>query len=523
MVTNDHPPFDVLTATCIELQRLLSDGKIRSTDIVDLYLDQIDKHNHRGLKLNAMISIASRDILMSRAQDLDSERSRGVVRSPLHGIPITIKDNICTHPSLGMATTCGSFAFDRAKPKRNAPLVNSLLEAGVIIIGKANLSEFAGWKGLNVTTGWSAKGGQTQSPYVKGGVVPGDKFLGHSTPAGSSSGSAVGVAAGFAPLSLATETDGSITQPSNRAALYGLKATVGGAITECTSPWSPLTDSAGGMAKSTLDLAALFDVIIKGRDTKFGSILTDNWKGQRVGFVNPYLWELNPAVCDRDEVLLSQQRAEIEEAAVKIKNAGAHVEKNVPFPSMDQLVLDGEDALEQLWNHDFGKAWATFLQEFEFEPGAKPIRTVADIVEFNKQHSDKELPKEHPSQKLLEGVLEDKMTATKYDEGVQIIRTAAKVKGIDKVIDEYGLDVIIGPMDGRIPTIAAAAGSPIASVPLGYYTKGNGRPFAMAIVAKAGQEDKIFRAMSAWEALSSTDPALSGRRAPPLLVNEQTS
>lgn len=173
------------------------------------------------------------------------------------------------------------------------------------------------------------------------------------------------MAAGFAPLALATETDGSIVQPANRAALYGLKATVGRICTEGTAPWSSLTDSIGGMAKSPQDLAALFDVLTdadrcaekRARGDGDDDDLPEPWAGLRVGFVDPTLWSFSPAICDPDPVLIKQQRNEMEaaiskiEAAIsKIEMSGAVLVRSVPFPSMEQLVLDGDDALEQLWS-----------------------------------------------------------------------------------------------------------------------------------------------------------------------------
>lgn len=166
------------------------------------------------------------------------------------------------------------------------------------------------------------------------------------------------MAAGFAPLALATETDGSIVQPANRAALYGLKATVGLISTKGTAPWSSLTDSIGGMAKSPQDLAALFEVLTgAGKDTEQISKgdwdcneYSKAWKGLCVGFVDPTLWSFSPAICDPDPVLIQQQRNEMEAAITKIESCGAMVVRPVPFPSMDQLVLDGDDALEQLWS-----------------------------------------------------------------------------------------------------------------------------------------------------------------------------
>ncbi|KAF7928413.1 uncharacterized protein EAE98_005469 [Botrytis deweyae] len=327
----------------------------------------------------------------------------------ISGAP-SVKDKICTDASLGMDTTCGSYAWVGSVPQHNAPIVDHLLKAGMIVTGKANLSEKSGWKGFGITTGWSAVGGQIQSPYIVGGLAKGEKLLKQTAPAGSSSASASGAAAGFAPLAIATETDGSITQPANRAALFGIKVTVGRASTEGTAPWSVLTDSVG------------------------------------------------------DPVLITQQREAYMDTKKKLIEHGATLHKNVPMTSVDELQLDGDDALDQLWNHDFAKAWEKFLKNFP----SSLMKSIADILKFNKLNAKVALPAEHPGQQLLESALEDKMSEEKYAEGVSLISEAAKTNGIDKTIHQFGLDVIVGPMDGRMPTIAAAAGFPVGTVPLGY-------------------------------------------------------
>ncbi|KAG6357654.1 hypothetical protein INS49_013533 [Diaporthe citri] len=519
---NAAASLDLLTVTSTELQKLLSDRSVTSVDLVDAYLNQIQEQNHHGLELNAMISVTPSKVIFRIARELDREREQGKIRSPLHGIPITVKDNIMTGPELQLATTVGTYALQDGIAKRNAPIVDTLVEAGAIILGKANLSEMTGWKGCGVTTGWSAVGGQTQSPYIVGGLKDGDRLLGHSAPAGSSSGSAAGVAAGFAPLALATETDGSIVQPANRAALYGLKATVGRIGTDGTAPWSSLTDSIGGMAKSPQDLEALFDVLTdadrcaakEARGDGDGDGLPESWTGLRVGFVDPTLWSFSPAICDPDPILIQQQREEMEAAISKIEKCGAAVVRSVPFPSMDQLVLDGDDALEQLWNYDFSDEWEIFLRGYQ----NSEIKSLRDIVEFNKKNADKELPPRYPGQQLLEDAIDEskRISADKYREGVCIIRKFARTQGIDKTLAAHDLDVILGPMDGRIPTIAAAAGYPVGTMPLGY-SKTNGRPFGMCIVAAADNEDKILRAMKAWDA------TIAKRKAPPQLHSKQVA
>ena len=277
----------------LELQSLLSSGKLTSAQLVEVYLAEIDKYNGY---LKAVIATAPKQQLIEKAKTLDHERSRGTLRSQLHGLPILVKDNIDTHPDLGMNTTSGSFALLGARPKKSADVVERLIKAGVIILGKANLSELSWYKGSGTICGWSAVGGQSQSAYVRGGIREDDTFGGHSNPGGSSSGSAIAVSAGLAPFSIGTETEGSLIMPGNRAALYTLKPTIGLVSQQGIVPVSHICDAAGPMTKSVLDLANLLDVIIDPAKTNlpkygFASAITDNWADLKVGVLDPSEWK----------------------------------------------------------------------------------------------------------------------------------------------------------------------------------------------------------------------------------------
>jgi amidase len=290
--------FDPLAATAGELQELLQDGKLTSVDIVDVYLKQIEKHNHNGLKLNAIISVAPRDILVKRAERLDQERRNGATRSPLQGIPIVVKDSIITDVKLGMPTTNGSLAYKVARATRNAECIERLVQAGMIILGKANLTEASGMKSPSMTPGWSPAGGQTQTPYVFPSNREGDKILGNSRPGGSSSGSAMAVAAGFAPLALGTEAVGSLITPANRAALYGLKLPPGVSPNDGIFGISETFDGVGGMAKSADDLKML-TALLMGQSASAQSLAEESLS---VGFVDPREWQLPEAICAPDEL-----------------------------------------------------------------------------------------------------------------------------------------------------------------------------------------------------------------------------
>lgn len=276
----------------------MQDGELTSVDVIDVYLKQIEKHNHNGLKLNGLISVAPREILLRKAARLDQERRNGDARSLLHGIPIVVKDSIVTDAKLGMPTTNGSYAYKGARATCNAKCIERLVQAGMIILGKANLTEASGMKSPSMTPGWSVAGGQTQTPYVFPSNREGDKILGNSRPGGSSSGSAVAVAAGFAPLSLGTEAVGSLVTPANRAALYGLKLPPGVSPNEGVFGISNTFDGVGGMAKSADDLVALTALLMAQPE-----LLRDPPENRlSVGFVDPREWHLPEVICSPDEL-----------------------------------------------------------------------------------------------------------------------------------------------------------------------------------------------------------------------------
>ena len=242
----------LLRLTASELQHLLTTTSLTSQDITLQCLSQIASHNHAGACLNAIISVPSHAQVLARAKLLDDERSqsgsRRVGRGPLHGIPVVVKDQFCT-PSLGMDTTCGSFLLKGQKAIEDAVAIRKLQDAGAIILGKANLTELGHKKGVKLTSGWSAVGGQTQSPYVRGGVRSDAMPLGHSTPAGSSSGNAVAVAAGFCPVAIGTESDGSVMFPCTGSSPAGAKPT-----TRVFSPVGSLTIRLGSWRKGARTL-----------------------------------------------------------------------------------------------------------------------------------------------------------------------------------------------------------------------------------------------------------------------------
>lgn len=285
--------LDPLTLTAAEAQQLLDNGKTTSASLVEMYLDQIERHNHSGLHLNALISIAPKDKLLKTAKKLDNERQSGQVRGPLHGIPIVIKD-LFTTTGLGLPTTAGTPSLQTATASRTAPVIQHLMDCGLIIVGTANLTEFCGLKYKGITPGWSPMGGQTQSPYVFGGLEKDEKMLGNSSIGGSSSGSASAVAAGFSPLSIGTECCGSLITPANRAGLFALKCGLNTVNTEGMFHYTNCIDFVGGMTKSVRDLNLLTTALMQKPET---FDVDGGFRGLKIGFCNAEEWRLPEEVC----------------------------------------------------------------------------------------------------------------------------------------------------------------------------------------------------------------------------------
>ncbi|KAI4911270.1 uncharacterized protein J4E92_010326 [Alternaria infectoria] len=314
--------LDLLNVTASDLQRLLSDGKITSLDLVRQYHNQILKHNDR---LKAMISISPLPHLEKIAAKLDEERRRGVVRGGMCGVPFIVKD-----------------AMDTS-------------------------SEFQ----LESTNGWSARGGQTQSAYVRGGVVD-DGIYGHSNPSGSSTGSAVAVSAGFAPLSIGADFNGSLTNPATRSALYTIRPTPGIVSEHGCFPFSKNRDSVGPMAKSVGDLVGLLDVIVD------------------VG---------HPGVPERG--LLEEKIRETNAAYREIASLAKRVVGPVDLITDEALDESMNEVLTTIKN-DFSSLFEAYANGLE----SPKVKTLKELIEFNEQHREIELPEWYPSVTLPLGYLD---------------------------------------------------------------------------------------------------------------------
>ncbi|MBK9106436.1 MAG: hypothetical protein IPL92_18210 [Saprospiraceae bacterium] len=299
--------FELAGMSIEMMQQKLQQGEYTSVQIVKLYMDRIRNIDQSGPALHAIIEF-NPDAL-SIAARLDKERARHQVRGPLHGIPVIIKDNIDTDDA--MHTTAGSLAMMKNKPEKDAHLVARLREAGAIILGKANLSEWANFRSYQSVSGWSSRGGQTINPY-----------LFDQTPCGSSSGSAVAVAADLCMVSIGTETDGSIACPASMNAVVGIKPTVGLVSRSGIIPISRTQDSPGPMARSVRDAAVVlsiisgydqYDAATHGRighkaENYLTYLDTASLKGKRIGVERSMLHQSDPIGVLMDEAIAVLQK-----------------------------------------------------------------------------------------------------------------------------------------------------------------------------------------------------------------------
>ncbi|KAK5112081.1 hypothetical protein LTR85_011662 [Meristemomyces frigidus] len=493
--------LDVLTLTATAAQELLQDGKVNSVQLVEAYLAQIQAHNHTGLYLNALISITPKETLVATAHRLDEERTSGRTRSPLHGIPFVVKDVFTTHPSLGLPTTAGSPCFAAAEAKRTAPLIEHLLDMGMILLGKANLTEFCGLKMKGLTPGWSPMGGQTQSPYIFGGLEPDEKLIGHSSIGGSSSGSASAVAAGFAPLSIGTECCGSLITPANRAGLYALKCGLGEVNAAGSFGYTDCLDCIGGMAKSAADLA-VFTAALMQRTEPFDS--SGGFTGLSVAFTSVKEWRLPDEICAWPRDTREQMETGYASAITRMKELGAKVTENANI-SIAWDIFKTEDGKSHFYEIAFYQLYNKYLPAFLDEFSSSEVRSLEDIIAYNEQHSDVCMPPDHPEQ----GELHDLLANTRKREDIDAMIPEMQRRGksaLDKLLEAH--DVVVALADSPLVMYSAAAGCPIACLSLGTvkYSELNERPYGLCVTAPKGREDLLLRFLAACEAAFAPRP-----------------
>ncbi|KAI1321373.1 amidase signature domain-containing protein [Xylariaceae sp. FL0255] len=390
-----------------------------------------------------------------------------------------------------MTTCAGSLAFRNAQAiDRNAAVVQKLLDVGMIILAKANMTEFAGMKTLKMMPGWSPHGGQTISPYV-GQIKEDEKILGHSVPGGSSTGSAVSVAAGFSPLAIGVETIGSIITPSTRAAVYALKPTVGCQDTTGMYRLSDSFDSPGPMGKCAGDVLRLGEIML-GHSLATPSLGT--WNDIAVAFLDPKKWRLEEEICDGLNGTAEQMVRDYEVAISKLQRAGCEAKYPVDLPDTSALRIDGKDVIVPLAYWEFKNITIPqFINAFHHSP----VRSLSDIIKFNERHRSEAMPEPYTEQDQLVKADESNERPEDMTELQHKIRLLGK-SILDQVFDREHVNVIAALGDSSICIHAAATGYPLAAVPLSTLEY-NGRPFGLCLIAKGDGEQALMRFMHAWE------------------------
>jgi amidase len=442
------------------LQAMMERGDLTSKQLTQYYLDRIETFDRNGPTLQSIIELNPDALAIAEA--LDQERVNLGSRGPMHGIPVVVKANIDTADK--MDTTAGSLAMIGHKAPADAFIVAQLRAAGAVILAKANLSEWANMRSTSSSSGWSSIGGQTRNPYDV-----------TRTPCGSSSGSAVAVAADLTSVAIGTETDGSIVCPASANGIVGIKPTLGLVSRSGIIPIAHSQDTAGPMARTVQDAAILLNAMV-GQDRN--DLLADDFptevpdftaglspdalNGARIGVIRNY-----PGLGDDKKV-----DAKFDESVEQLRALGAEIIDPV------EIDIQGMGESEGLvLRYEFKADLNAYLKQ-----SGAPVSTLAELIAFNKAHADKVMP--YFQQELLEQT-ELKGPLTDY-EYIEALATSKRVsqQGIDSVMNKYTLDALVAPTLGIADKIdhkhgeslpgpytasyAAVAGYPSITVPSGY-------------------------------------------------------
>jgi amidase len=412
-------------------------------------------------------------------RDLDREWKAGRRRGPLHGVPVLIKDNIETAGP--MQTTAGSLALEGHIASNDAPLVARLRKAGAVILGKTNLSEWANFRSTRSISGWSGRGGQTRNPYAP-----------ERNPSGSSSGSAVAVAANLCAVAVGTETDGSVTSPAAINGIVGIKPTVGLIPGEGIIPISHTQDTAGPMARTVADAALLLGAL-SGRD--FTSSLDGNGlRGTRLGLARAYFNHAPAIVSLIEEQIGAMKRA----GAIIVDPADLRGPRDFRRPEFEVMLYEFKAGLNAYLSRVSPKL---------------PVHSLAQLIEFNEKNREREMPY-FGQEILLRAEKKGPLSEKAYVDALAACRRLSRSEGIDAVLRKHDLQAIIAPTTGvawkidtekrdQYPpdctTPAAVAGYPHITVPAGFV---EGLPVGLSFFGAANSEPALIRIAYAYEQLT---------------------
>ncbi len=477
-------PFELDEITIDTLSSGFKSSKYTVRSVAEKYIKRINEIDKSGPAINSVIQLNPDALKIADA--LDKELKEKGPRSPMHGIPVLIKDNIDTADN--METTAGSLALMDAKPEKDSFLVKQLRDAGVLILGKTNLSEWANMRSSHSTSGWSGRGGLTKNPYAL------DRNC-----SGSSSGSGAAAAASLCTVAIGTETDGSVVSPSSLNGLVGIKPTVGLVSRAGIIPISHSQDTAGPMARTVRDAAILLgamagadeeDEATQNKDrtnvndyTKF--LDKDGLKGARIGVLRQYFGFL-PSVD-------------------KIMDASLEILRKQGAILIDPIVIDTmgkfDDSEASVLRYELKADMAAYLKH---RGNSTSFHTLKDLIDFNVKHADKEM--RYFNQELfLQAEAKGPLTDPEYLEAVEKNHRMTREEGIDAVMNKHHLDAIVSPTDGPAwmtdlvdgdhflggsSQLPAVAGYPHITVPAGDVF---GLPIGISFFGKAWSEPVLLK------------------------------
>lgn len=483
--------FAIEEATLAALQAAMTSGTLTAEGLARLCLERIEAMDRRGPTLRAVQQVNPDALAIARA--LDEERRTRGPRGPLHGIPLLLKDNIATVDA--METTAGTLALVGARVRAEAFVATKLREAGAVILGKASMTEWANFKSAPSLSGWSARNGQGRNPYAL-----------DRTPSGSSSGSAIAVAASLVPVAIGTETDGSIVSPAGVNGIVGIKPTVGLTSRASVIPISATQDTIGPFGRTVADAAAVLGAMtgVDPRDpatqasagqahadyTRF--LDADGLRGARIGV--PRAGYFGGA---------AKTDAIIERALAVLRDRGAELVDPVAIRDFDRDALTAAERV--VFFHEFKAGVNAYLAE---TTGGK-VRTLAEILAFNVADRDANLP--YFGQELLERAEATRgLDAPEYRDALATCRARGRAALI-AALDDHRLDALVAPttmpawpvdiangdpIRGGAAKSAALAGSPLVSVPAGAV---HGLPVGLTFMGRPWSEPTLIRLAYAFE------------------------
>jgi len=485
------PAFELDELTVVDLQKRMASGADSAKTLCEKYIARIEAVDRGGPTLRSVLEINPDALAI--AASLDAERKAGKVRGPLHGIPVLIKDNVGTADR--MQTTAGSLALVGAIPASDAAIVKRLRDAGAVILGKSNLSEWANFRSTHSSSGWSGRGGQCRNPYAL-----------DRDPSGSSSGSGAAAAANLCAVTVGTETDGSIVSPSNNCALVGFKPTLGLVSRTGIIPIAHSQDTAGPMTRTVADAAALLSAMcgfdpadpttrdLAGKPPVDYTAFLDRkgLAGMRIGVPRKKLYGQSPAADAVAEAALDAMRRE-----------GAIIVDPADIATLG----DTDDSEFEVLLYEFKANLNLYLAGLG---NRTPYRTLKDLIAFNQKNRETEMP--YFGQEIFEkaeakGPLTEKTYLDALAKDIRLTRA----EGIDKTMDEHRLDCLVAPTSapaslidlvngsygpGGSSSFPAIAGYPDVTVPAGWSF---GLPVGLSFFGRAGSEPTLFKIAYAFE------------------------